>query len=364
MCTKFTLNLCAIFRSPSILDSKCKYKSDYQCWFCNDSCEICLEPTVLGPSDTDSTGKTLRFCSNECCDVYKQIPKPHSETFSPDDQENSNRKVPIGHKEYVHLFSCGKLEDNSGCFVTTLSLCEGDGSEAFPSQQYYLNYYLQTPKYQCYYEFFISDELQALDSVSYPGASCNLFEQEDEGDIKQNALGVVAGTIRNSNCSSVSDLVEKIRLYDIMGSNFAALTISGKKGEPSAAVNLPIIQSPKEPMAEKSEVETSSRVGQQPVLVVTPNQLLAVLNQCGGDHVKAAEMIREIVESGCGPGPIGLGSLGNEDLGTAEKGKETVEMPTDNEEGNTEGVVTVEPGCTVKNEQASEQDEDGNCQVQ
>lgn len=266
----------------------------------------------------------------------------------------------------MHLFSCGKLEDNSGCFVTSLSLCEGDGSEAFPSQQYYLNYYLQTPKYQCYFEFFVTDDLQALDAVSYPGALCNLFEQEDEEDIKQSALGVVSGTVRNSSCSCVSDLVEKIRLYDMMGSSFAAFTIgSDSRDMPSLAVKSPIIQ-PLESTAEKAEADTLSGVGQQPVLVVTPKQLLAVLNQCGGDHVKAAEMIGEIVESGRGSGVIGLGSLGSEGLGAAEKGKATVD------EGAAGGVTMLEvgetlAGCEVKEEQeieASEEDEEGDCQVQ
>lgn len=349
-----------MFRPPTVLDTKCKYKSDFRCWFCNDSCEICLEPTVLGPSDTDSTGNILRFCSKDCCDVYKQTPKPNSEIFSPEDQENSNRKVPAGHREYVHLYSCGKLEDNSGCFVTSLSLCEGDGSAAFPSQQYYLNYYLQTPKYQCYFEFFISDDLQALDSVSYPGALCSLFEQEDEDDIKQSALGVVSGTITNSSCLCVSDLVEKIRLYDIMGSNFTALTIGSDSKD--AAVES---QSPKEATAKKAEVP--SGVGQHPVLVVTPSQLLAVLNQCGGDHVKAAEMIGKMVESRHGSGAIGLG----EELGAAEKG--TVDMSMGKEEGAAGGttmpemVGTLARDCEEQSEQEAEplkQDEEGDCQVQ
>lgn len=359
------------FRSPTILDTKCRYKSDFQCWFCNDSCEICLEPTVLGPSDTDLTGKILRFCSKDCCDVYKQTPKPQSETFSPDDQENLNRKVPVGHKEYVHLFSCGKLEDNSGCFVTSLSLCEGDGSEAFPSQQYYLNYYLQTPKYQCYFEFFLSDDLKALESVSYPGASCNLFEPEDEEDIKQSALDVVSGTIRNSHCSSVSDLVEKIRLYDIMGSNFSALMIgSGNKEEPSAAVKSPI-QSPIASVAEKREVDVPSGAqdGQKPVLVVTPNQLLAVLNQCGGDHIKAAEMIKDMVDSA---GTVGLrtpdsGQMGAGDVGTVRV-EGTAGSGTTLQETAGEALAS---GCEVKKKQdvgapehEKEDKDEGDCQVQ
>lgn len=370
------------FRPPTVLDTKCKYKSDFKCWYCNESCEICLEPTVLGPAYTDSTGNVLRFCSGDCSDIYKQKPEPHSQVFSPDNQENTDRKVPIGHKEYVYLSSCGKLEDDSGCFVTSMSLCEGDGSESFPLQQYYLNYHLRTPKYQCYYEFFLSDDLQALDSVSYFGACCDLFEQDEADDIKKSAVDSVSGVFRNSGCLCVSDMLEKIRLYNMMGSDFAALVIGeDKKNEPQTATESPTI-STQEPCAEKGgqdmKADTNQDDQEKPVLVVTPHQLLAILAQCGGDQAKAVEMIQEMVASGNGSGP-GLGMSQNStrkaDSGTISHNEQGEGVAGDGTKG--EDAVPGRPGphaseYEVKGEQGkvleesleqNQQDEEA-CQVQ
>ena len=253
-----------VHRTPSVLDARCKYKSDHKCWYCDELCEICLQPTVLGPSFTDSTGRKLRFCSDDCSDIYKTKPEPQSEVFSPDDQENPNRKVPSDHKEYLHLFSSGQLEDKSGCFITSMSLCEGDGSSSFPLQQYYLNYHLRTPHYQCYYEFFVTDDFQPLESVSFTGASCNLFEHDDEEDMKQSVLSIVAGVLQRSGCSVIPDLLEKIRLYSLMRSDIAALLI-GK----SFHVN------PTQEQSVKPDADVSS---QQTPLMLTPQQLLAIYN--------------------------------------------------------------------------------------
>lgn len=128
----------------------------------------------------------------------------------------------------------------------------------------------------------------------------------------------------------------------------------------------PTVQSPKEPMAAAKDVPSSS--GQQPVLVVTPNQLLAMLSQCGGDYVKTGEMIQGMIESaGCGPG---IGSL-KEQVGAAEKGKE-MDITAKSGESTAGDGTTLEVGkvsaghseVEQENEAEVAEDQESDCQVQ
>lgn len=279
-------------RTPSVLDTKCRFENNSKCWYCYELCEICLKPTILGPSCTDSSNKILQFCSEECCDLYKQKPEPKSTIFSPDKQENPDKKVPVGHKEYLHLFSCGKLDNGSPGFILRMSLCEGDGSSTFPMQQYYLNYSLRMPLYQCYYEFFITDNFQALDSVSYSGTSCSLFKQHDEKAIKQKALGIVSDVIRGFGGSGVCDFLEKIKLYDLIG---ASLVISGDKKDDSATA---VEGDPaRTSCAVKSGQALKKDEPQKTELAISPHQLQVMLNECGGDYSKIVEMVQDLMEN-------------------------------------------------------------------
>lgn len=137
--------------------------------------------------------------------------------FSPNDQSNPDRRVPTGHKEYLHLFSFGKLDDGSAGFITSLSLCEGDGSKSFPTDQYYINFHLRMPQYQGFLELFVSNDLRPLSSVPYTDASHNLFEQSEENALKMKALGIVHDTVRSFSAASVTDFLQKLKLYDTIG---------------------------------------------------------------------------------------------------------------------------------------------------
>lgn len=230
---------------------------------------------MLGPSYKESAETILRFCSEECKKVYVIQPEPQSEIFSPNDQESENIKVPNGHREYVHLFSSGKLEDESGCFVTSMSLCEGDGTNGFPFEHYYLNYHLRTPHYQCFYEFFVSDDLQPLDAISYSLETvCNLFDESNEEDIKTSALGIFGGVIIRSGCSTISELLEKIQYYNlVLDLNSLLIGSENKKNEFNLASAITGSQTPRNSLAE-------------PIVVITPQQLLKMLPQCGDSEKK------------------------------------------------------------------------------
>ena len=280
------------------MDTKCKYGNDSKCWYCNELCEICFKPTVLGPSCTDSTNRLLQFCSEECHDFYNQKPEPQSKVFSPDDQDNPERRVLVGHKEYLHLSSCGKLDDGSAGFIMSASLCEGDGSETFPIQQYYLNYHLRTPQYQCYYELLISDNLEALDSVSYTGATCNLFKQGDENAIKQKVLGIVSNIIREFGGLGVSDFLEKVRLYNLMGASCMICSKDSDRKDESATAHGEVSVQGSYKKEESGQVAKGLDTADK--LVISPHQLLALLEQCGGDHKKVAGMIQDLMASNSG----------------------------------------------------------------
>lgn len=273
------------------MDAKCKFDDGSICWYCNNLCEICLEPSAFGPSCTDSANNSLQFCSEQCYDLYNCVPRPRMKVFLPDDQNNPDRKVPAGHKEYLHLFSCGKLDNDSAGFITSISLCEGDGSNSFPIGQCYVNFHLRMPQYQSYYEMFISDDLQPLSSVSYPCASYNLFRQSDENALKIKALSIVSDTIKNSGAVSVTDFLLKIKLYDIVG---GSLVLSSGREHDQETKEMTTIPNPHGNDREPAEDKVESRDG---LLVINPHQFQDMLRQCGGDQKKLVEMIQKLMAS-------------------------------------------------------------------
>lgn len=204
------------------------------CWYCCNLCEICLEQAILGPSLAVANGKTLKFCSKECFKFYEANPEPHSLVFSPDVQVSADMQVPDGHKEHVRLYTNGKFEDSS-CLITSLSLCEGDGSEDFPLSTYYLKYHMQTLNYQCHYEYFVSDTLEPLHAVKYAGSLMDLFHEEECDDIKQSSIDIIRGIFTRSGLSTVSQFFEVSRKKLLM-ENPDSFFLSDLSASSSAAV--------------------------------------------------------------------------------------------------------------------------------
>ena len=309
--------LYCLFRTPSVIDTKCKFKNDLKCWYCSDLCEICLEPSAFGPSCTYSVNNSLQFCSNKCYDLYNNIPRPQSKFFSPNDQRNPERRVPTGHKEYLHLSSCGKLDSGSAGFITSLSLCEGGGSKSFPIDQYYINFHLRMPQYQGFLELFVSDELQPLSSVFYADASHNLFEQSEENALKMKALSIVHGTVRSFGAASVTDFVQKLKLYNTIGCT-PVMRYGGENKQEKEAKEISAHgdenrlteQNPEsgenklEKEAKKicvlgdedrpAEENPESRDEQ---LIIDPIKLQEMLQQCRGDHEKLVDMMQKLMAS-------------------------------------------------------------------
>ena len=184
------------------------------CWYCRDLCEICLQQAILGPATLRVSDRTLKFCSELCHKIYSATPEPQSLVFTPEDQHPSNKvKVPEGHKEFLRLYSNGKLDDL--CFMTSVSLCEGDGSESFPVGDSYINYHIRTLNYQCHYEYFISQDLHPLSPVTYSKVSVNLFDEEDCEDIIQSSMDILRGAFLRSGLSSIPEFFEMMEIQKI-----------------------------------------------------------------------------------------------------------------------------------------------------
>lgn len=281
-------NCTCLCRTPSVIDTKCKFENGAKCWYCSDLCEICLEPSAFGPC-TNSVNNSLQFCSDKCYDLYNIIPSPQMKVFSPDDQNNPDRRVPDGHKEYLHLLSCGKLDDGSAGFITSLSLCKGDGSKSFPNDQYYINFHLRMPQYQSFLELFVSDDLQPLSSVSYPDTSCNLFGQSEENALKIKALSIVHDSVRSFGAATVTDFLQKIKLYDAIGCT--PVLIFGRNNKLAEEVK-EISTHGDESKAAEQYLESRDKQ-----LVIDPIKLQEMLQECGGDREKLVDMMQKLMVS-------------------------------------------------------------------
>ena len=204
-----------------------------ECWYCCNLCEICLKQAILGPSLEVPNGRTLKFCSQECFMFYETNPEPHSRVFSLEDQSSGVVEVPDGHKEHIRLYANGKLEDGS-CFITSLSLCEGDGSIDFPLNTYYLKYHLQTLKYQCHYEYFVNDAIEPLDAVKYAGSLMELFDKEECEDIKQSSIDIIRGMFARSGLSTIPQYFEASKKRKLVMENSDAFFLSDSLASSSA----------------------------------------------------------------------------------------------------------------------------------
>ena len=170
---------------------------------------------MLGPSMMQPDKTAMKFCSTGCMDLYNAIPEPHVTVYPPD-EDHSPMHVPPGHKEYVYIYSYGKLDDKS-CFMTGLSLCEGNGSEDFPLGSYYVTYYIKSHNYKCHYEYFIDDDFTPLDAVHFTGeAAVSLFEPAEDEDVKQESLQILRGMCSRSGCMSVTHVLTLAKLQSLL----------------------------------------------------------------------------------------------------------------------------------------------------
>lgn len=265
--------------------------------------------------------------------------------------------MPAGHKEYVHLSSCGKRE--SGSFIMKVSLCEGGGSETFPVRQYYLNYHMRTPRYHCRYEFFVSDDLQALGSVAYSGASYDLFEQDNMANLKKSGVNAISG---EGKCSSVLELFEKIRFRTMAPDLASPVTGGNQEDKPQAAAKLSTDSAP-ERHAEESGLSDG---GSKAALVVTADQLLALLSQCGGDFDKVAEKIEGLVVSGGDPGGL-VSQGGMQQSGCGQHGEDAAGDESARHGAGIGGDIDTEKQEVQEHEvkeSPEEQGEETDCKVQ
>ena len=250
------------------------------CWYCCNLCEICLKQAILGPSLAVTNGRILKFCSKDCFKFYEATPEPHSLVFAPDVQVNV--QVPDSHKEHIRLYTNGKFED-SDCVITSLSLCEGDGSGDFPLNTYYLKYHMQTLQYQCHYEYFVDDALEPLDAVSYAGSPINLFDEEECEDIKQSSIDIIRGIFTRSGLSTVSQFFEVSKQRKLLMDNPDSFFLS----DSSASSNASAPPEESRPCADE----------QAKIQAFTIEEIVGALLAQGIDEATISELLSNIVIS-------------------------------------------------------------------
>ena len=213
-CTVFIYISFVLYRTTWSLDRKCK--GEKLCWYCENLCEVCMQSTNLGPTvtSTSTNGRPLRFCSNECAQKYTSSPEPHVEMFTPQKQQSGTMNVPSGHKEYLHLYTYGQLDGES--FITSMLVCEGDGSPTFPAGRFYVMFRRQTEQSQCHLEFFISDDLQPAETILYPNQPNTLFEDQEEADIKTAVMDIISDIFKRSHCSTFSEFIALLPLSEAL----------------------------------------------------------------------------------------------------------------------------------------------------
>ena len=263
----FTEKSCLSFvsyRATWSLDRKCK--GEKLCWYCNNLCEVCMQSTNLGPTvtSTSTTGTPLRFCSNECAQKYTSSPEPHVEMFTPQKQQSGTMNVPSGHKEYLHLYTYGQLDGES--FITSMSVCEGDGSLTFPAGRFYVMFRRQTEQSQCHLEFFISDDLQPAETILYPNQPSTLFEDQEEADIKKAVMDIISDIFKRSHCSSFSEFIALLPLSEALKE--LSDSLSGTIFLPRS-LPLPSVPSVKN-LQESSSVDSQPSAGSQRSAGVVP----------------------------------------------------------------------------------------------
>jgi len=258
-------------------------KCSKECWYCCNLCEICLQQAILGPSLQVPESKTVKFCSQECFKLYEAHPEPHSLVFSTEDQASGTIQVPDGHKEYIRLYANGNLEDGS-CFITSLSLCEGDGSVDFPLGMYYLKYYLQTLNYQCHYEYFVNDTLDPLHAVNFNGSSINLFNEDECEDIKQSSIDILKGVFNRSDMSTIPQFFEILKKRKWSMENPDSFFLSDPSQLSSSASVLP----------DQSKDTSSHSDEQAKIQVFNVEEIIAALLAQGIDEATISELLGNI----------------------------------------------------------------------
>ena len=84
--------------------------------------------------------------------------------------------VPPGHCEVLRY-----TELNLGTYYyqVYVSLCIGNGSQEFPSNQFYIMLNIRHANGQCYLQFYVSENLEPLDSVNFSSGIATAYPEQE-----------------------------------------------------------------------------------------------------------------------------------------------------------------------------------------
>ena len=153
-----------------------KCLSRRRCWYCEDRCENCMEPSVFGLAE-ETEGVILKFCSETCKEFFQSNPKVLNlipATFQVALNEGKATVIPppnhVAFQRVVDTLYDREVELNT---TRTIHICFGDGSAEFPRDTTYIIYQEYTVLRQVLLAFFVSDDL-SLRPLTMPPKTCDM----------------------------------------------------------------------------------------------------------------------------------------------------------------------------------------------
>ena len=148
-----------LYRPWKSSDSSYDHVCAERCWYCALRCSTCLSQASVD-MNTTLEGRTQRFCSKVCQDVY----------FSDTAKEDIVLDVFDSPHHLLLLSFDTTLPRKSGDYSQadiSVYLCKNTGSEAFPDDSLYLVYHHTTLVEQHFLEYFIKDDCSFSHMLHY-----------------------------------------------------------------------------------------------------------------------------------------------------------------------------------------------------
>lgn len=136
------------------MDSKCIPR----CWYCNDLCDNCLLPAVVGLEVVTKEDILLKFCSDQCQRAYCGLK-----------ELVVNAELPrLGDQREILMRVCAAGANRLvSHFTVQMQIYQSSGSYEIPADHCYVTYQFHSPFSQELLEFFISSNLSPIDPLPH-----------------------------------------------------------------------------------------------------------------------------------------------------------------------------------------------------
>lgn len=143
------------YRETPCADSKCIPR----CWYCNDLCDNCLLPAIVGLKVVTKEDILLKFCSDQCQRAYCGLKELVVNAELP--RLGDQREI------LMHVCAAGTNQLVSHFTVQMQIYQSSSGSYEIPADHCYVTYQFRSPFSQELLEFFISSNLSPIDPLPH-----------------------------------------------------------------------------------------------------------------------------------------------------------------------------------------------------